>query len=415
MRLLITGINWPPETFLQRLIDGLTQAGVEVTVGCPTRPQGNIRWLRTPSWDASLPMRLARLGGMALQAGLRGYRDVKAFAPFVRQHRGFTERLPIWNRLLPHAGRRWNAIYFPWNSAAVAGLPVFQLESPVIVSCRGTQVSVAPHNPARQEFTASLRETFKRAAAVHCVSEATLRDACQLGLDPAKARVIRPAVDPELFRPAAARRADDGIFSVVTVGTLIWVKGHEWALRAIRKVADQGVKVRFDIIGDGPDRQRVLYTISDLGLENQVRWLGRLAPDRVRTCVQKADVFLLSSLSEGISNAVLEAMACGLPVVTTDCGGMREAVTDGVEGFVVPARDSEAAAAALFRLAAGPALRQRIGEQARTRIQREFSLRVQIQQWVEFLRGLGGCEGVREPLPQGAASCTPLAPIGLSD
>ena len=122
---------------------------------------------------------------------------------------------------------------------------------------------------------------------------------------------------------------------MVTVGTLMWSEGaQKWALQAIRRVSDAGINVQFEIIGDGPDRQRVLYTIADLGLGGHVRLVGKLSPGQVLVRVQQADAFLLPSLSEGISNAVLEAMACGVPVVTTECGGMREAVTDGVEGLM---------------------------------------------------------------------------------
>jgi len=221
---------------------------------------------------------------------------------------------------------------------------------------------------------------------VHCVSEATRHDACRLGLHPAKATVIRPAIESNLFRPATAPRSKDGVFSVVTVGTLIWVKGHEWALQAIRRVADSGINVRFDIIGDGPDRQRVLYTMADLHLVDRVRCLGRLAPEEVLRRVQQADAFLLSSLSEGISNAVLEAMSCGVPVVTTECGGMREAVTDGVEGFVAPVRDEEELAKGLLRLAGDSQMRQRMGQAGRARIEREFRLDRQIEQWLQLFR-----------------------------
>jgi glycosyltransferase involved in cell wall biosynthesis len=385
MRLLIAGINWPPETFIARLIDGLVLAGVSVTVGSAKKPVGmedRVKWLPTPSWDANIPMRLARLAGMAIRAKVCAIDDVSVFRPYVRRSQAFSGRLQVWSQLLPYAGRRWDLIYFPWNSAAIAHLPVFDLPSPVVLSCRGTQVSVAPHNPERAEIRTGLRKTFERAAAVHCVSQATLKDACQSGLDPAKATVIRPAVDPEMFRPASNRPDSDGIFRVVTTGNLNWVKGHEWALSAIRLLKDRGVHVQFDIIGDGPDRQRVLYTVRDLGLQDCVQLHGRVGSKAVLSQLQQADTFLLSSLSEGISNAVLEAMACGIPVVTTDCGGMREAVTDGVEGFLVPVRDAEAMAVALQRLAGDSSLRQTMGHAGRARITYEFGVKQQVEQWL---------------------------------
>ncbi len=105
----------------------------------------------------------------------------------------------------------------------------------------------------------------------------------------------------------------------------------------------------------------MLYTIHDLGLEGCVRLVGQLSADAVRQRLQNADAFLLSSVSEGLSNAALEAMACGLPVVATDCGGMREAITNGVEGLIIPVRDAPALAVALERLWRDPVLRLRVG------------------------------------------------------
>ena len=84
--------------------------------------------------------------------------------------------------------------------------------------------------------------------------------------------------------------------------------------------------------------------------------LGALPPVAVRDRLRQSDVFVLPSLSEGFCNAAVEAMACGLPVVMTNCGGVREGVADGVEGFIVPVRDPEAMAAAIERLAKDPAL-----------------------------------------------------------
>src|SRR5690606_30820887 len=123
-----------------------------------------------------------------------------------------------------------------------------------------------------------------------------------------------------------------------------------------------------------------------LGLEVHVSRCGRLTPAEVRSRLQQADAFLLSSLSEGISNAVLEAMACGLPIVTTDCGGMREAVSDGVEGFVVPTRDPQAMAEALHRLATAPARARAMGRVGRERVCREFTLRNQAQDFATLYR-----------------------------
>lgn len=392
-QLLIVGVRLPPETFLARLINGLARSGVAVTVaGSGTRGPSDldpsVHQMMLPSWEAPRLVRLLRLWSMGLRACIGAPRDLRLFADYVRQQTSAAERLCTLHSLLPFAGRRWDAVYFPWNSAAIAYLPLFDLGMPVIVSCRGAQVNIAPHDPERKELAAGLRETFRRATAVHCVSEDILCVAQRLGLDPERARVIRPAVDPEQFCPGAKTPEERGALRIVSTGSLHWRKGYEYALLAVRKIVSRGIPVQYEIIGDGLERQRVLYTVHDLELESLVRLSGRLPPAEVVRRLQQADIFLLSSLSEGISNAALEGMACGLPIVTTDCGGMREAVTDGVEGFVTPVRDAEAMANALAKLAVSPQLRWRMGEAARHRIVCEFTLERQIAQWRELLQSL---------------------------
>ena len=117
----------------------------------------------------------------------------------------------------------------------------------------------------------------------------------------------------------------------------------------MRRAADDGVPVALEIIGavpagrlaPSPEQQRIVHTISDLGLSERVTLHPQVPPAEVGRRLAGADVLLHASLAEGVPNVVLEAMACGTPVVTTDCGGVREAVTDGVEGYVVNLRDPD--------------------------------------------------------------------------
>lgn len=385
------GVSRPLETFNARLIRGLADAGLEVTVASEAKALGNqlldhpgIRWLHTPNWKVGVAARLFWFGWLSTTALLRSNRDARRFNFYARQNPERSSYLLTLYQLLPFAGRKWDVIYFPWNSGAINHLPLFDIDCPVVISCRGSQVNIAPHGPGRTGFADYLRATFALATAVHCVSEAIKWEASKYGLDTAKARVIRPAVDLEFFNPSESPRLAQREFHVVTTGNLVWVKGHEFALMSMRELLDQGIDIHYDIIGDGPERQRIAYTIRDLELESHVRLHGGLDQEQVRNILQQADVFLLSSLSEGISNAVLEAMACGLPVVTTACGGMLEAITDGVEGFVVPVREPRAMAAKLAELAASPELGNRMGRAARNRVEARFSLTSQIKEFCEL-------------------------------
>ncbi len=109
-------------------------------------------------------------------------------------------RLRILNRVLPFVGVPCDVIYFPWNSAAIDHLPLFDMGKPVVISCRGSQVNVAPHDP-RRSIREGLPVTFRKASLVHCVSRAIQNEAARYGLTPEKARVIRTGVDPSFFSP----------------------------------------------------------------------------------------------------------------------------------------------------------------------------------------------------------------------
>jgi glycosyltransferase involved in cell wall biosynthesis len=397
LRLLVVGCSWPLETFLQRLFEGLSAAGIHVTIASAVSPDGEwlrkngIEWLHAPTWDDPAPLLLLRLARMALRAAVSGRRDVRGLRLGIARLPRGVSRTRSWYRLLPLAGRPADVIYFPWNSGAISHVALYDLGIPVVVSCRGSQVNVGPHDPDRTELRAGLQVTLSRAAGVHCVSKAIETEAKAYGLDPAKSRVIHPAVDPERFRPPARTRTAAGPLRVIAVGSLSWRKGFEYALRAVRLAKDAGFDVELEIVGEGVDRQRLLFGIQDLGLSRCVRLSGQLAVDVVRERLQNADIFLLSSVSEGLSNAALEAMATGLPVVTTDCGGMREAVSDGVEGFVVPVRDVRRMAAALGRLAEDAELRVRMGAAARDRVLKEFTLERQVRAFTELLEEVREC------------------------
>ena len=392
-RVLIVGVKWPPETFLARLIRGLAARGVRVSVMVATRPIAewrqlpNVDFMMARGWDGSAVGRLARTGGQLAAASWRSLPETRRVYQSERGRDVSTTWIERFSRLLPFVGREWDVVYFPWNATAILYDSLMD-KVPAVISCRGAQVNVAPHHPQRTWLREGLGPAFHKAAAVHCVSAAIRDEAMQYGLDPAKAVIIRPAVDPDVFRPADGKNEDGGLLRLITTGSLIWRKGYEYALVAVRQLVDRGVPVRFDIIGSGPENQRLLYTIRDLALDEYVFLHGRLSPADVVARLQAADVFLLASLSEGISNAVLEGMACGLPVVTTAVSGMAEAVDDGVEGFVVPSRDAAAMAEALSALWLDPELRRRMGAAGRIRVQRDFRLSDQADAFVDLFRSV---------------------------
>ena len=386
LRVLVPGVSWPLETFVDRLLVGLAAQGMDLTLAplwSFARPPSEWTERHAITWADDLVRWTPRAAARVMVG-----RNSGAVRDVLRPRRLIPGGPRARERLL---GAGWDVVYAPWINALTDAEGVFSaLRAPVVTSCRGALISIAPWDPTRTGYTDALRRVFGRSHLVHCVSAAIADDAVEIGLAPDKVRIVRPAVDPGDFHPANRDPIGSRAVRVIGVGSLIWRKDFEHALRAVRTAVDRGADLRLDIVGEGPDRQRLMFTIGDLGLETRVRLLGKLDSVEVSRCLRDADIFLHSSSSEGISNSVLEAMASGLPVVSTEAGGMREAVRDAREGFVVGVRDVGSTASALVSLAANPSLRARMGAAGRGRVEAEFRLDAQIASFSDLLHEAAG-------------------------
>lgn len=160
---------------------------------------------------------------------------------------------------------------------------------------------------------------------------------------------------------------------IVLVARMLWDKGVGEFVEAAHCLTKEGVNARFVLVGD-PDPANPASipeaTLRNWQGQHGVEWWGRR--EDMPTVLQGAHIACLPSYREGLPKSLLEAAACGLPIVTTDAPGCREVVRDGVNGLLVPVRDSAALAAALGKLIGDPALRRRMGEQSRLLAESEF-------------------------------------------
>jgi glycosyltransferase involved in cell wall biosynthesis len=165
------------------------------------------------------------------------------------------------------------------------------------------------------------------------------------------------------------------------VGSLSHEKDPELALAALALLTE--AKLRF--VGDGPLRDELEQIASRLGVSDRVEFTGSV--DDVTPHLEWAHVLLLTSRSEGLPGAILEAGAAGIPTVAVDVGGVTEAVSDGVGGFVTE-RDPDAIAAALSRLDDDRALLEQLGSQARAETRERFAMDLVIDRYERLLAGL---------------------------
>jgi glycosyltransferase involved in cell wall biosynthesis len=205
-------------------------------------------------------------------------------------------------------------------------------------------------------------------------SNATIvRELTAAGVPAERISRIPNGVEADRIRAKASYRPSDP--TVITyVGRLHQQKGVDTLLRAFGRLAvrEAAVHVRLDVVGDGPLRGQLKALADELGIADRVRFLG--SSDRVPDLLEASDVFVLPSRAEGLSNALLEAMASGLPCVVSNVPGNVDVITDGDDGLLFTVDDPDALAETLTRVVRSPALREALGRSARRTVETTYAL-----------------------------------------
>ena len=267
--------------------------------------------------------------------------------------------------------RNWGAIEAV-AAAKLAGVPV------VVHSEHGYEVDMFAGLPLRRRLFR--RAAYAMADAIFAVTR-ELRDfhARQAWIQPASMGVMYNGVDTQRFAPSTesrfAMRKELGLpedsFVVGAVGRLVPIKDHVTLLKAAALLSQNGIDVRVLLVGSGPERER-LQGLSTDSLEGRVCFLGDSS--RVPELLNAMDVFVLPSLNEGMSNTLLEAMACGLPALATNVGGNPEIVENNVNGCLFTPGDTAWLAKKLQLLARDPEVVHQLGTAARNHAIESFSL-----------------------------------------
>jgi glycosyltransferase involved in cell wall biosynthesis len=224
-----------------------------------------------------------------------------------------------------------------------------------------------------------------------------------LGHPAGKVRIVENGVDPAAFRvdddPAMRHELgldpDDPVVAIVA--RLRPEKDHRTFLAAARLVSARLPRTTFLVVGDGPEAGALEQLRDDLGLADRVRFLGdHRDVDRV---MRAANVVALSSVHEASPMVVLEAMACGRPVVSTDVGGVSQQVSDGVTGFLVPAGDPSALADRLVDVLSDRAAARRLGRTGRQRVEDELTLEQMVSRTQQVFAEIVGEPRSRRRVP----------------
>ncbi|MGE0621962.1 MAG: glycosyltransferase family 4 protein [Pseudomonadales bacterium] len=249
----------------------------------------------------------------------------------------------------------------------------------VIGRVTGLPFSFTAHGSDLHREQAMLERKVAEAKFVVAISDYNRRFILEhAGADKAdKVVVVHCGVDPNVFP-----RADVscGGLRIVCTGTLHAVKGQRFLLEACQRLSQAGTDWSCHLIGDGPDRPELERLARDLGIADLVHFHGSRTQEQVRALLGTMNVGCAPSVPtadgrrEGIPVALIESGACGLPLVASRLSGIPELVVDGECGLLVPPGDVASLADALLRLADDRELRQSLGQQARARVSRQFSL-----------------------------------------
>jgi glycosyltransferase involved in cell wall biosynthesis len=177
---------------------------------------------------------------------------------------------------------------------------------------------------------------------------------------------------------------------IISVGRLSPEKDYQSLLQTLAQIAPATAAPFLVLVGDGPQRNDLARTASELGMKDRVLLLGQRRD--VPQLLAAADIFALSSISEGVSKAILEALAMGLVVVATAVGGTPELIEDGVTGILVPPSRPDIMAQALSRVLADPQLAERLGRAGQLRVEQSFSLRATVQAYSDLYRQVAASE-----------------------
>ncbi len=291
----------------------------------------------------------------------------------------------------------YDIVHFEFSGLAVSYFDALKrVKGKTVVSCRGTAEKVKPiSEPDRVE---KLKKLFAAVDGIHCVSDdmaATIKPYCN---NHQKIFVNRPSIDLIVFGRTNEYNRKSKKVTVLTIGRFTFQKGYLIGLMAMKQLKSEGVDFIWKIVGDGPQKEELLFHIHTLQLKDYVELVGKKNRDEILELYNTVDMFLLPSVYEGIANVCLEAMSMELPVVSTKCGGMEEVIVHKQNGLLCEVYDPASIASNVRLVAEAVELSKRLGINARKTIVERFTIQQQAdvfeEQYAKIVKAAAATEGV---------------------
>jgi colanic acid/amylovoran biosynthesis glycosyltransferase len=339
MKIIIFDGSFKTTAFINRLIQGLVSKGVEVYVlGFNEELKQPLKGVKYVSLGSSASK--WKFMWISLSWGLRSRSLLKTFKRLISVDKSQLKRQNL-TAALEYI--QPDVVHVQW----VSHISLFEdlLKSQTykfVLSQRGYQTNVRPFvDKANFEY---LQIWLPQFSGFHSVSQAVSKEGDKIYKSQNKIdHVVYTGLDLSrfAFNPLAVQNK---VLEIISVGRPHWIKGYDIALKALALLKMKGLEFNYQIIG-AEGNQELLFLRKELDLDAEVEFLPKLPQQKVFEMMSSSDIFLLSSIEEGIANVAVEAMALGCPVISTNCGGTEELISHQKEGWIVPVYDEEAMAA----------------------------------------------------------------------
>lgn len=335
----------PSTTFIERLVDGISKRGVKVYLfglQKKKKPYSHPNICEVSHTENSFNKFFNLLKYSILLFFFRN-KEKRKLDAFIKNHCTNHRRARL--KFYPVLYHRPDIFHIQWAKSISDWMWVQEFGIKLVLSLRGAHINYSPI--ADPELAQTYRNYFPRLDGFHAVSEAIAREAQHYGADPQKIQVVYSGLTD--LDAVFDKKPKNEVFEILSVGRSHWKKGYDYALQAMQLLGDKKIDFNYTLIG-GKGAEELEFLKADLGLQDRVQLLGNMPFEIVQQKMFQADVLLLSSVEEGIANVVLEAMQLGTLVLSTDCGGMREVIQDGKNGFIVPVRDPQKMAETIIKI-----------------------------------------------------------------
>lgn len=374
------------ETFLRNKIKGLHKNKVDVTLFLDTPPE-NISDLPckvvfSPNFNANVFSKLVVICKAAIKcivlhpkrSMLHYNLEKKDGVPFKNRIKNLIRNQYLLNQYLDYLHFGYGMLANERENIAEA------IGSKMAVSFRGFDLYLSP-----LKHKDCYKILFTKTVKYHVLSEKMKEKLINYNISDANIKVITPAIDVGFFKMEKKESPNNQCINIVCISRLHWIKGLNYLLEAMSILNQENIDFKLTIIGDGEEKERLIFEAYQLGILHKVIFTGKLPQKNVISYLTKANVYVQYSIQEGFGNAVLEAQAMGLPCVVSDADGLQENVLHKKTGLVVPKRNPKALAKAIKEIHhLSVEEKQLMADFSIKRVHNDFNLEKQNALFLEF-------------------------------